>query len=424
MPAPVIVTKDVGGSVADYQSYRASEREVRLYERRSACTMAIGLPNVCVYPGSTLKFHLAYDPRNHQTNPEVSQQLFDSYPAAVRARLGTLTRNYKVLSGSELIKLRIRDCNEPKTNEPRILVASAAAGKPPLAAQPGAEEPILAGLIDKILSVFGLGKAAGVMHNRVAVSSRPARNSLKDRCCRRRGRLNSRRRPAPSRSTCQASWLANRRSPRPRKPFRCRRAGYQLPRYLPCIGSLGPPCQESLPARSAFFRQASVPMPTWAASAIGSNGLGGTLQGLGMPRPVSRPRDLLCLDDHVTRGSSRSGSCRRRHEFWTDWIGDLLPQDPIDLRFDGSIKRPTEDLADRLQLSGVACSPQRRSDSLVEHPADRQMDDALAEPFLREPIEPLHGGKISTEPGLLEFGIRAAQVVAVEYRIRLHPPGQ
>jgi hypothetical protein len=178
MPAPVIVMKDVGGLVADYQNqtaiYRASQREVRLHECRSACTMALSLPNVCVYPGSTLKFHLAYDPRNHQTNPEVSQQLFDSYPAAVQARLGTLTRNYKVLSGSELIMLGIRDCNEPKTNEPRIMVASAAAGKPPLAAQLGAEKPLLAGLMDKMLSVFGAGGAAGAMHGRAGVSSRPA----------------------------------------------------------------------------------------------------------------------------------------------------------------------------------------------------------------------------------------------------------
>jgi hypothetical protein len=74
MPAPVIVMKDVGGFVADYQSqtaiYRASEREVRLHECRSACTMALSLPNVCVYPSSTLKFHVAYDHRNHQTNPK------------------------------------------------------------------------------------------------------------------------------------------------------------------------------------------------------------------------------------------------------------------------------------------------------------------------------------------------------------------
>jgi hypothetical protein len=178
MPAPVIVMKDVGGPVADYQhqtaTYRASHREVRLHECRSACTMALSLPNVCVYPGSTLKFHLAYDPRNHQANPQVSQQLFDSYPAAVRARLGTLTRNYKVLSGSELIKLGIRDCNEPKTNEPRIMVASAATWKPPIASQPGVEKPLLAGLMDKMLSVIGTGGAA--RHDHAAISWRPAAN--------------------------------------------------------------------------------------------------------------------------------------------------------------------------------------------------------------------------------------------------------
>jgi len=176
--------KDVGGLVADYQRqtaiYRASEREVRLHECRSACTMALGLPNVCVYPDSTLKFHFAYDPRNHQTNPEVSQQLFNSLPAAVRARLGTLTRSYKVLSGSELIKLGIRDCNEPKTNEPqpneaRIMVASAAAGKPPLAAEPSTEMPLLARLMDKMLSVIAAGEAAVAVQRGIAPKPVPAR---------------------------------------------------------------------------------------------------------------------------------------------------------------------------------------------------------------------------------------------------------
>lgn len=141
--------------------------------------MALGLPNVCVYPDGTLKFHFAYDPRNHQTNPGVSQQLFDSYPAAVRARLGILTRNYKVLNGSELIKLGIKDCNEPKTNEPktgepRIMVASAAARKPRLAAQRGAEKPLLAGLMDKMLSVFGAGEAAGALQRGPAPTPAPA----------------------------------------------------------------------------------------------------------------------------------------------------------------------------------------------------------------------------------------------------------
>ena len=36
--------------------------------------------------------------------------MFDSYPAAVQGRLGYLTRQYKVLSGVELIALGMRNC--------------------------------------------------------------------------------------------------------------------------------------------------------------------------------------------------------------------------------------------------------------------------------------------------------------------------
>jgi len=181
MPAAVIVTKDTGGYVTDYENqtalYRASQREVRLHECRSACTLALSLPNVCVYPDSILKFHLAYDPRDHQSNASVSQQMFDSYPAAVRARLGTLTRDYKVLRGSELISLGIRDCNAPKTiepkpSEPQIMVASAAARKQPVAASPQASPgtPVLASLMGKMLAVFGAGEAASAFPVRAAIA--------------------------------------------------------------------------------------------------------------------------------------------------------------------------------------------------------------------------------------------------------------
>ncbi|HTV32383.1 MAG TPA: hypothetical protein VME69_04665 [Methylocella sp.] len=167
MPAAVIVTKDVGGYVTDYHKqtdyYRSTQREVRLHECRSACTLALSLPNVCVYKGSILKFHLAYDPRNHQPNEGVSRWMFASYPAAVQARLGTLTRDYKVLRGSELIALGIRDCDapkpvEPKPANPQTLMASAA---PPLAGPTNSAPPVLASLMGKVLSVFGSGDAAG-----------------------------------------------------------------------------------------------------------------------------------------------------------------------------------------------------------------------------------------------------------------------
>ncbi|MCL2384281.1 MAG: hypothetical protein FWC84_00390 [Alphaproteobacteria bacterium] len=166
MPAAVIVTKDVGGYVTDYQKqtdhYRSTQREVRLHECRSACTLALSLPNVCVYKDSILKFHLAYDPRNHQPNEEVSREMFASYPAAVQARLGTLTRDYKVLRGQELIALGIRDCNgprpiEPKPSDQQILVASATPHHVLASVMPAAssEPPALANLMDKVPSIFG-----------------------------------------------------------------------------------------------------------------------------------------------------------------------------------------------------------------------------------------------------------------------------
>lgn len=124
---PVVVMKDVGGYVDQYGAqtalYAASNREVRLHECRSACTLALSLPNVCVYPSSLLKFHKAYNPITKNANEEISEAMMAAYPPAVRQRLGELTRQYKVLTGSELIRLGIRDCNAPR--EPRIMIARA-----------------------------------------------------------------------------------------------------------------------------------------------------------------------------------------------------------------------------------------------------------------------------------------------------------
>ena len=114
-PAPVIVYKDVGGLVTDYEArteqYRQENREVRLHECRSACTLALSLPNVCVYPDAKVKFHQAYNEITRETDYGVSAKLFASYPAAVQARLGYLTREYRILTGTDLIALGMRNCN-------------------------------------------------------------------------------------------------------------------------------------------------------------------------------------------------------------------------------------------------------------------------------------------------------------------------
>lgn len=141
-PAPVIVYKDVGGLVSDYEArteqYRRENREVRLHECRSACTLALGLPNVCVYPDAKVKFHQAYNAITREVDLGVSARLFSSYPAAVQGRLGYLTREYRVLSGTELIALGMRNCNGGGGGD-RVMIA---ARKPPPPAPLAGSNPL------------------------------------------------------------------------------------------------------------------------------------------------------------------------------------------------------------------------------------------------------------------------------------------
>lgn len=176
-PAPVIVHKDVGGLVSDYQAqteiYRREGREVRLHECRSACTLALSLPNVCVYPDSLVKFHLAYNAIDRHTDAGVSDELFRSYPAAVQQRLGYLTRQYKVLTGNELISLGVRNCNGG------TMIASAGRrGRPASASAPAGSAlgDIAETVRGAVAQAFGPSAPAPQGPIRVAVTDRsPAR---------------------------------------------------------------------------------------------------------------------------------------------------------------------------------------------------------------------------------------------------------
>ena len=168
-PAPVVVVKDVGGLVSDYRDrtelYRSQNREVRLHECRSACTLALSLPNVCVYPDAQLKFHQAYNDITKETDLGISDELWRSYPQAVRARLGTLTRKYQIIGGRELIGMGIRDCTAPQE---RIMVAKA---RP--VPQPQKEEgTMLAGLGSALTSLVTPTPPAVVQTRPVAEPTR------------------------------------------------------------------------------------------------------------------------------------------------------------------------------------------------------------------------------------------------------------
>ncbi len=84
-----VVFKDVGGYVDQYDRqtalYFQTNREVRLHECRSACTLALALPNVCVYPDSQLQFHKAYNPETRDANDGVSDAMMAAYPSPCAA---------------------------------------------------------------------------------------------------------------------------------------------------------------------------------------------------------------------------------------------------------------------------------------------------------------------------------------------------
>ena len=158
---PVVVQKDLGGLVADYRAitelYRRQNREVRLHECRSACTLALSLPNVCVYPTSVLRFHSAYHRDTKQVDQGISRELLSAYPPAVRERLGNhLTRNYRSIGGAELISLGVRDCTAPpsetmiartrQTPAATVVASNAPSGQ----GTPGS-------LVEGVKSLFGLG---------------------------------------------------------------------------------------------------------------------------------------------------------------------------------------------------------------------------------------------------------------------------
>ncbi len=155
--SPVVVVKDFGGYVDQYMAqtevYRRTGREVRIHECHSACTMALSLPNVCVYRSSVFKFHQAYDPRDHVTNWAVTGQLFGTYPVSVRDRLGALTKQFTVLKGGELIELGVRDCEAP---EPRVMVAQATLKPLPDSMTAGASGlSLLEGKLQSMIPSFG-----------------------------------------------------------------------------------------------------------------------------------------------------------------------------------------------------------------------------------------------------------------------------
>src|ERR1019366_8051053 len=134
--------------------------------------------------------------------------------------------------------------------------------------------------------------------------------------------------------------------------------------------------------------------------------------------------DMLCVSRCISMLSS--GKPRRgRHEFRPDRIVNAIGDDVVDLRQCVSIEFPAHDLGDRIKLIGMPGTPESNAERLlVEHPAYRQMKDALAVILSGEHVEPLDRTDILLQAGRWNLGGGAAQTLPCEAVVGLQGAGQ
>jgi hypothetical protein len=121
--APVVITEDGGGLVQKYIDtairYAFEKRQVAITGScRSACMMALAVPNVCVTKNAEVSFHWAYDQTTNVLRKDVTNYMMTLLPDNIQASMkGKLKRDFSseaTLSGEKLIKLGINECQFTK----------------------------------------------------------------------------------------------------------------------------------------------------------------------------------------------------------------------------------------------------------------------------------------------------------------------
>lgn len=117
--APVAIYEDGGGLVEKYQQaalqYRLEGRKVKILGScRSACVLALSVPNVCVGPNAVVKAHMAYELQTGIRRPDITAVMMDALPPRVRAQIEpNITRSYNpktTLNYDDLVGLGVKPC--------------------------------------------------------------------------------------------------------------------------------------------------------------------------------------------------------------------------------------------------------------------------------------------------------------------------
>jgi len=125
---PVAIYNDGGGLVDKYRiaafQYRLEGRQVKILGScRSACVLALSVPNVCVGPNAVVKAHHAYEQRTGIIRADVTESMMRELPENIRREIQpNISRQYNeaaTLDYKELLALGIPDCNNtaPKNKE-------------------------------------------------------------------------------------------------------------------------------------------------------------------------------------------------------------------------------------------------------------------------------------------------------------------
>ena len=121
--APVVIYEDGGGLVDKYmeQAYKYSLEGRRVEIRgscRSACLLALSVPNVCITPEAVVKTHHAYEERTGVVREDMTNKMLAELPAKIRSELeGKIQKNYTAESTLDYAKLRrlnVPDCSSQR----------------------------------------------------------------------------------------------------------------------------------------------------------------------------------------------------------------------------------------------------------------------------------------------------------------------
>jgi hypothetical protein len=117
---PVIVERDSGGLVSSYQKaviqYNLENRRVEIRGScNSACTLALGVKNVCVGKDAIIRWHHAYDQSTGIRRADITREMLSQIPFTVAQRVGPYIsvdyNDHTTLNYAQLLQLGIADCD-------------------------------------------------------------------------------------------------------------------------------------------------------------------------------------------------------------------------------------------------------------------------------------------------------------------------